>query len=123
MITGTPQNVTYSCASDVPQASITSVTATDNCAGVVTVTVADVITNQTCANRYTITRTWTATGVCENSSTASQTIIVNDQTAPVITGTPQNATYSCAGDVPQSSITSVSATDNCAGVVTVTVAD
>ncbi|MCC6583238.1 MAG: DUF11 domain-containing protein [Chitinophagales bacterium] len=114
IITGTPQNATYSCASDVPQSSITSVTATDNCAGVVTVAVADVITNQTCANRYTITRTWTATDACGNSSTASQTITVNDLTAPVITGTPQNVTYSCASDVPQSSITSVTATDNCA---------
>jgi hypothetical protein len=86
VITGVPSATTVSCASDVPTASITSVTATDNCAGTVTVTVDDVISAQTCANRYTVTRTWTATDVCGNSSTASQTITVNDQTAPVISG-------------------------------------
>jgi gliding motility-associated-like protein len=123
VITGVPSNATVSCAADVPQASITSVTATDNCAGNITIRVADVITNQTCANRYTITRTWTATDVCGNSSTSSQIITVNDQTPPVITGTPSNTTVSCSSTVPQSSIGSVSATDNCGGAVTVTVAD
>jgi ribosomal protein S26 len=123
VITGTPQNITVSCASAVPQSSNTAVSATDNCGGIVTVTVDDVISNQSCANRYTITRTWTATDVCGNSSTSSQTITVNDQTPPVISGTPQNLTVSCASAVPQSSNTAVSATDNCGGNVTVTVAD
>src|SRR5204863_3293582 len=32
----------------------------------------------TCANNYSVTRTWTATDACHNSSTASQTITVVD---------------------------------------------
>ena len=50
-----PAPVTVSCASAVPAPNTTLVTATDNCAGVITIThISDVISAQTCANRYTI---------------------------------------------------------------------
>jgi ribosomal protein S26 len=115
-----PQAVTVQCASQVPNPDITSVTATDNCAGTVTVThVGDVISNQTCLNRYTITRTYKATDVCGNSATCDQIITVNDDTPPTIT-CPQAVTVQCASQVPNPDITSVTATDNCAGTVTVT---
>src|SRR4029078_11783639 len=56
-----PANVTVSCTANVPAANVGAVTTSDNCGGAVTVTVlADVITNQTCTNRYTITRTYVA---------------------------------------------------------------
>jgi hypothetical protein len=45
---------------------------------------ADVTTDGDCAGSYSVTRTWTATDSCGNSSTASQTINVQDKTAPVI---------------------------------------
>src|SRR5512136_890009 len=123
VITGTPAAITVSCAGDVPVASIAAVTATDNCPGVVTITVADQTTAGNCPNRFTVTLTWAATNVCGNASSTSQTITVDDQTAPVITGTPAAITVSCAGDVPVASIAAVTATDNCPGVVTITVAD
>ncbi|MBK6381872.1 MAG: hypothetical protein IPF69_00065 [Chitinophagaceae bacterium] len=70
----------------VPAVNTDSVIVTDNCAGVVTIThIDDVITNQTCPNRYTLTRTYRATDVCGNFSQCTQIITVNDQTAPVIT--------------------------------------
>ena len=122
-ITNVPSNITVSCASAVPAASISSVTTSDGCGGTVTVSVNDAISNQTCANRYTITRTWTATDVCGNSSTATQTITVNDQTAPSITNVPSNTTVSCASAVPAASISSVTTSDGCGGTVTVTVDD
>ena len=81
-----PANVTVSCAADVPAANTSAVTATDNC-GTPTVThVSDVVSNKTCANRFTITRTYKATDASGNTATATQIITVNDNTAPQIIG-------------------------------------
>jgi large repetitive protein len=123
LITAIPANTTVSCTNTVPAANIGAVVATDNCGGSVTITVAaDVITNQSCPNRYTITRTYTATDACGNASSQSQTITVNDQTAPTITSIPANNTVSCASLVPAANTGAVVATDNCGGSVTITVA-
>jgi ribosomal protein S26 len=80
--------------------------------------VSDVTTNQTCVNRYTLTRTYRATDACGNSSTCTQTITVNDQTPPSII-CPPAVTVSCIGQVPAINIATVMANDNC-GSVTVT---
>ncbi len=113
-----PAPVTVSCAAAVPVPDITAVTATDNCPGVVVTHIGDVISSQTCANRYTITRTYRATDAANNFSECTQIITVNDQTPPVIT-CPVPVTVSCASAVPAPNIASVTATDNCAGAVTI----
>ena len=115
-----PVNVTVSCASQVPAANPASVTTSDNCAAAATVTfVGDVISNQTCTNRYTVTRTYRAMDACGNSATCSQTITVNDQTAPSIT-CPANVTVACANLVPAVNTANVTTSDNCGGAATVT---
>ena len=116
-----PAAITVSCASAVPVPNIGSVTGvSDNCAGVVTVThQGDVISGQTCANRFIVTRTYRATDVCGNFTECTQIITVNDVTAPTIT-CPAAITVSCATAVPVPNIALVTATDNCAGVVTIT---
>ena len=116
-----PAGLTISCASAVPPADTGITAATDNCGDTVTVTSADVITNMTCANRFTLTRTYTATDACGNTATCTQTILVNDITAPTIT-CPANVTVSCASQVPPANPGGVVASDNCGGLVTVTVA-
>ena len=123
VISGVPSSQTYHCASEVPVGQIGSVTVADNCSGLINVTVTDVTTQGNCANRYTITRTWTATDLCGNATSASQSITVYDDIAPQISGVPQSQTYSCAADVPLAQANSVVATDNCSGAVSVTVAD
>jgi len=80
-----PANITVSCAADVPAVNTATVIATDNCATTVS-HVGDVITNQTCANRYTLTRTYKAIDASGNSATCSQVITVFDNTPPQITG-------------------------------------
>ena len=114
-----PAPVTVSCAAEVPQINIAAVTATDNCGGGVTIThVSDVISAQTCANRYTITRTYLATDQCGNTATCTQIITVNDVTPPVIT-CPPAVTVSCSSAVPVVNVGAISAVDNCNGAVTI----
>lgn len=79
-----PAPVTVSCAADVPAADITKVSASDNCSATVS-HVGDVITNQTCVNRFTLTRTYRATDPSGNSVTCDQVITVFDNTPPELT--------------------------------------
>ncbi|MBK7879270.1 MAG: hypothetical protein IPJ83_01740 [Saprospiraceae bacterium] len=116
-----PGPLTVSCSSDVPPPNISLVTGvSDNCVGTVTVShISDVISGQTCANRYTLTRTYRATDVCGNTAQCTQIITVNDQTPPTLT-CPGPITVSCAPEIPPvntNSVTGVS--DNCPGTVTV----
>lgn len=117
-----PPNTTVSCTSNVPPANITAVTnVADNCGGVVEVLnfPADVISNQTCPNRFTIQRSYFAVDVCGNSNNCIQTITVDDQTKPTIT-CPVNVTVSCANNVPPTNIASVTGVgDNCGGTVSI----
>ncbi|MFM7727963.1 MAG: hypothetical protein ACKO7B_14780, partial [Flavobacteriales bacterium] len=77
---------------------------------------------------YTITRTWTATDACGNSSTATQTINVNDNIAPVVTATGSVANNSNLGCNPSAAaidaaLGSATAVDNCSGSVNVVATD
>ena len=86
VITQSPASLTVSCAADVPLPDIRLVTATDNCGDVTISHAGDVISNQTCTNRFTVTRTYKATDNHGNTATCSQVITVNDDTPPRITG-------------------------------------
>ncbi|MEI6409649.1 MAG: hypothetical protein WCR52_09725, partial [Bacteroidota bacterium] len=68
----------------------------------------------TCPNAYTITRTWSTSDACGNTAVYTQTITVQDVTAPVVTCQPLTVNLSINGTVVvnQSSIT-YTATDNC----------
>ena len=112
-----PGPVAVSCASEVPSPDVTLVTASSNCDAPTVTWEGDVISNQTCTNWYIITRTYKATNSA-GSSTCTQTITVNDQSAPGIT-CPQPVTVQCANDVPAPDVSSVLTSDNCGGTVTV----
>src|SRR4029079_14633882 len=92
-------------------------TASDAC-GTVSITSTDASAPGTCANEYTLTRTFIATDACGNTATATQTITVTDNTAPVIS-CPADITLQCGEAVPPSDITLITASDAC-GSVTVT---
>ena len=114
VITQFPANVTVQCAADVPTANISSVTATDNCPNIVVTHVGDVVTNHTCANRYTLTRTYKATDGSGNTATRSQTITVNDNTPPQITGLTTSKQILAPPNHKMQDITvDYSVTDNC----------
>ncbi len=107
-----PADVTVSCASEVPPANTGVSTTTDNCGETVTITSEDIVTNMTCANRFTVTRTYSATDSCGNSATCTQTISVFDDTSPVIT-CPASLTIECTASTLPANTGTASATDNC----------
>ena len=76
-----PADLTVECNAIPTPATIT---ATDNCDASVVVNYTETSTQGACANAYTLVRTWSATDACGNTSSASQTITVQDTTAPVL---------------------------------------
>ena len=114
-----PADFTGQCADDVPMPI--DLTAVDNCDGDITVSPTDELTPGSCANNFTIVRTWTFTDVCGNASSVSQTITVNDDIAPVAPAAPATVTVQCAADVPAA--VDLTAVDNCDGDITVSPTD
>jgi gliding motility-associated-like protein len=116
-----PADITVSC--DAIPAAV-NLTATDDCFGNMTIT--PVETRQdipgACANNYKLIRTWTATDGCNNSTTLTQTITVQDKTPPVFTSAqPRDTIVNCNAVPPAMPLTAV---DNCTpGVITVTATD
>ncbi len=110
-----PTTLTVSCAADVPTPAASTLIATNNCGQAdMVITPTDVISNQTCPNRFTITRTWMATDACGNISATTQTIIVNDQTTPALPlPIPASLTLVCAADIPTAASSTMVATNNC----------
>src|SRR5437899_144042 len=99
--------------------SFTAATATDACGSSFTLTSVDV-TNALCGASYRVTRAWTASDACNNSSSASQVITVADTSAPVIAALPGPTTIECPATP---SFTAATATDACGSSFTLTSVD
>src|SRR5881392_1594983 len=116
-ITALPAPTTIQCTATP---SFTTPTATDACDTSPTLTFADVTTPGSCPQAHDVTRTWTATDHCGNSSTASQIIHVVDTTAPTISALPAPSTIQCTATP---SFTTPTATDAGDSSPTLTFAD
>lgn len=101
-----PADVTVECDA-VPAAP--EVTATDECSEA-NLQLDELETPGACLGDSSITRTWTATDECQNTTTHNQVVTVQDTTAPSLTGVPADETASCDA-VPQPPV--VTAADNC----------
>jgi gliding motility-associated-like protein len=111
-----PQDITLECNQTIPSAA--TVTATDNCNGLVTINFTEQNEPGTCPNNYSITRTWVATDICGNSQTHTQQITIQDTTPPVFVGNlPSNEVFAKCDGIPVAPV--LTATDNC-GSATVT---
>ena len=113
VLSNVPSNVTAEC-DNVPAAA--TLTATDNCDSNVTVQMTQTRANGSCPSNYTLTRTWTATDSCGNSSSKTQVVTVQDTTAPLLSNAPPDVTVEC-DNVPIAA--TLTATDNCDSNVTV----
>ena len=107
--TSVPADYTAECSDELV---MDDATATDNC-GEVSIDVVSETTAGACAGEYTITRTFTATDDCGNSTSATQTITVQDTTAPEFTSVPADYTAECSDELVMDDAT---ASDNCGEV-------
>ncbi|MBK9983112.1 MAG: HYR domain-containing protein [Saprospiraceae bacterium] len=86
----------------------------DNC-GVASVTYIDVAAGS-CP--IVVTRRWTVSDACGNSSTCIQTITVRDITPPVVTSGSIATCYPTVAAAEAAALAATSATDNCSGMIT-----
>ncbi|MEQ1747132.1 MAG: T9SS type A sorting domain-containing protein, partial [Saprospiraceae bacterium] len=112
-----PGPVNIACSSHVPTVNLAAPAASDNCGTPSISHDGDATSNQTCANRKTVTRTYRATDSGGLSATCNQVITVFDNVKPVFTSVPANMTVQC-NSVP--AVGTPVATDGCGGGVTIT---
>ncbi|MCF8238343.1 MAG: ice-binding family protein [Saprospiraceae bacterium] len=129
-----PLPVTVDCADNISPLTVGTPTATDNCGVAVVSLQSESITDQTCENRFILTRVYLATDGCSNTSTCMKIITVSDVVPPPITfidpllpGATDGDTVEiqCYGqdpqwDLPTFSTNSVQANDACSGEVSIT---
>jgi gliding motility-associated-like protein len=112
-----PDPITVECIGDVPAPNpAVVIDAADNSGAPIVTWESDVSDNNTCPE--TITRTYRVTDPCANFIFVTQTITIQDITAPVFAAPPAAITVACAADVP--AMINLGYTDNCdpAGSVT-----
>jgi len=93
------------------------ITVTDLCDDDVDLTYEDVYFSGGCFG--VVQRTWTATDLCGNTTSALQFIRQLDEELPVLINVPEDITVECGEDIPAIDF-SVSATDNCDDDVDIT---
>ncbi|HRI02038.1 MAG TPA: M36 family metallopeptidase, partial [Saprospiraceae bacterium] len=80
-----PVDVTVTCSSAVPPVNIAAPTVTPGACTIAGLTVShidDIRSNQTCVNRFVVTRRYRVVDACGLADTCSQTITVNDNVVP-----------------------------------------
>ena len=112
-----PANITIECDVDATDVTLTGdvTDESDNCAIGLNAIFTDSIADGTCPSASIITRTWSLTDDCDNTTTFVQTITVQDTTAPTFT-VPADIIVECDVDVTDVTITGdvTDETDNCA---------
>lgn len=110
-----PAAVTMTC-SEIPTPDSYAIEFTDDCSNV-TISLSEEITLGSCANSYSLLRTWTISDGCGNSNFASSLITVEDNTAPVLFGVPLDMTIDCLDAIPPAP---VFALDDCSSLPEIT---
>ena len=116
-----PPNATVPCAHSTDPAATGQAMATDNSGAPPTLSYSDAGALTGCAGTGTLTRTWTATDACGNTTKGFQTIAVVDTAAPSLT-LPAAVAVECGHSTLPASAGQATATDACS-TPTVTYAD
>ena len=112
-----PADVTLACTDPIPNGQPI---ATDKCDPIVPVVQTEVKIDGNCPGAFVLTRTWTATDDCGNSSVVSQIITVGDTKPPVMANVPADITILCNTLIPVGTPT---ASDDCDANVQIISAD
>ncbi|MCA0154557.1 HYR-like domain-containing protein, partial [Winogradskyella vincentii] len=82
-----PADLTVECDVDVTDLTITGdvTDEADNCSAGLDAVYTDSVADGACDNESIITRTWSLTDACDNTTSLVQTITVVDTTAPIFT--------------------------------------
>ena len=115
-------NITINCEDSIAPANTGSSTGTDNCDASPVINYTDSVAAGTCGEEGVITRTWTITDACGNSTPCNQIITIVDDTAPVIT-CPANLSVECNQSTDTSVTGVATATDNCSTNITIAYSD
>jgi len=119
-----PSDMTVECDNLPFAGSAADIIATDNCDALVEVNYNETIQGGSCADTYTMVRTWTATDNCGNTARGTQRIEVEDTTPPFITGVPNNQTLSCGTlPTPINNLNGIIGSDNCDSNVEITISE
>ena len=113
VLVGVPEDETVSCIDEIPDAP--QVTATDNCADNLVVTLEEDDSNLgTFCDGGTLVRTWTVTDECDHTVSMSQTITVEPTPETYFLNTPDNISISCdeAGSYQPSSLAYTNGVDS-----------
>jgi hypothetical protein len=112
-----PADMAIACSDPIPP--LGTATASDGCAGSVTIAyLGQNTTSGACPGSYQIKRIWRATDACGNTTAATQTIQVSDNSAPVFVTIPGPITIECNQPLP--ALTNPTASDACGGYVHIT---
>ncbi|MEO1410040.1 MAG: hypothetical protein AAFW73_09150 [Bacteroidota bacterium] len=118
-----PADTTVSCANLPP---VADVGAMDACDPMVTPSFSETRTDGDCPDRYTLTRTWTATDDCGNVATTSQVITVTDEERPSFSTLPADVTIACTDPSDPNAggaLAPPTVVDNCSPTVDLVFAD
>ena len=114
-----PADLVLECPADTGTNATGVATGQDTC-GQVTIRYSDSVSNS-CANTKVVSRTWTATDECGNTTTGLQKVTVRDITAPALT-MPLDLVLECGANTAPNATGTATAQDGC-GAVTVTYSD
>jgi hypothetical protein len=103
---GVPANYSAQCG-EIP--AVADVTASDNCDEEMMVVFNQTQEGEGC--QFTITRTWTVSDDCGNTTSQFQLIVIHDTTAPSVTFVAENETIECTDEIP--AVVDAQFTDNC----------
>ncbi|MFT5567326.1 MAG: hypothetical protein ACI81Y_002279, partial [Glaciecola sp.] len=95
IVISSPANATIECDDAIPGGEAEFI---DSCDDDLTITFGEVESGDGCP--LVITRTWTATDDCGNTTSTTQVITINDTTAPILTLDPADVSIECDGDLP-----------------------